>query len=139
MDKALLQRMLSDDQGTPGRFALPPFFCYSMELPDRLNRPGASCIPVGTYDVRWTLSPRLKRWTYEIMSVPGRGGIRIHAGNLAGDKSLGMLSHSLGCPLFGARIGTIKRQRAVLTSQPTVANFERFMDHKPFSLEVRNA
>ncbi|MCX7177714.1 MAG: DUF5675 family protein [Proteobacteria bacterium] len=139
MLRAILQRSEGDDQGTPGRLICPVFSGLTMELPDRLNRQDESCIPAGVYDVRWTLSPRLKRWTYEIMNVPGRGGIRLHSGNLAGDKIKGYLSHSLGCPLVGAYLGAIKGQRAVLLSKPTVAKFERALDHQPFTLEIRNA
>ena len=89
-----------------------------------------------TYQVKWTYSPRLKKETYEILGVPGRGGIRIHGGNLAGNEELGFISHSKGCPLLGSKIGTIQGQRAVLVSQPTVRSFISYMDRKPFTLVI---
>jgi len=38
-------------------------------------------IQAGTYDMRWSLSPKFKTKTLEIMGVPNRFGIRIHAAN----------------------------------------------------------
>jgi hypothetical protein len=38
-------------------------------------------IQEGTYDMRWSLSPKFKTKTLEIMGVPNRHGIRIHAAN----------------------------------------------------------
>lgn len=77
------------------------YLCKSQELPWRNNTAQISCIPPGDYDLRWTRSPRLSAdkgvdvYTWEIMNVPGRGGIRIHAGNYAGVK----LADSKGCPM----------------------------------------
>ena len=53
----------------------------------------ANCIPAGTYEVRLTWSPRFKRWLPEVMNVPGRTGIRIHAGNYP--------QNTKGCILVG--------------------------------------
>jgi hypothetical protein len=38
-------------------------------------------IQAGTYDMRWSLSPKFKTKTLEIMGVPDRYGIRIHPCN----------------------------------------------------------
>ena len=51
-------------------------------------------IPVGTYSVLVTFSPRFKRMLPLIGNVPGRSGIRIHRGT----KS----EHSKGCILVSA-------------------------------------
>lgn len=133
---ATLTRIMSDDMGTVGRFVLSDFKAVSIELPWRDNKNGISCIPAGRYRVAWTRSPRLRRFTYQILDVPGRAGIRIHSGNLAGDQSKGFASHSLGCPLLGSRLGAIDGQRAVLGSRPAVRHFEGVAGGRPFILEV---
>lgn len=38
-------------------------------------------VQAGTYNMRWSLSPKFKAKTLEIMGVPNRHGIRIHPGN----------------------------------------------------------
>ena len=52
-------------------------------------------IPVGTYPVLVTFSPRFKRMLPLIGNVPGRSGIRIHGGSKP--------EHSKGCVLVSAR------------------------------------
>ena len=51
-------------------------------------------IPVGTYPVSVTFSPRFKRMLPLIGNVPGRSGIRIHRGTNP--------EHSKGCILVSA-------------------------------------
>jgi hypothetical protein len=133
---ATLVRFLSDDMGTVGRFNLGDFKAVSIELPWRGNQNGISCILAGRYRVLWTPSPRLGKYTYEITGVPGRAGIRLHSGNLAGDESKGLVSHSRGCPLIGHRLGAIDGQRAVLLSRPAVRELEAVAGGRPFILEV---
>lgn len=53
----------------------------------------ANCIPAGTYKMRITWSPHFKCWLPELLNVPGRTAIRIHAGNLP--------QHTRGCILVG--------------------------------------
>ena len=60
-------------------------FCSTLEP---LN-----CIPAGTYQVRVSWSPRFQCLLPEIINVPGRTGIRIHAGNYPKDTT--------GCILVG--------------------------------------
>lgn len=134
-----IRRQLTDDQGTLGLFVTPGLQLFCLELPQRNNATGRSCIPPGEYRVRWSRSPRLKKYTYEIIGVPGRSGIRIHGGNFAGDVSLGYQSHSLGCPLLGERVGVMSGQRAVMASRSAVAKFEKHMAGRPFILEIKNA
>lgn len=132
-------RQITDDQGTVGSLTIGDLRLFTLELPDRNNASNRSCIPSGKYQVRWTRSPRLKKYTYEILGVPGRAGIRIHGGNFAGDVSKGFISHSLGCPLLGERVGRINGQRAILNSRSAVARFEKYLAGAPFVLEVKNA
>jgi hypothetical protein len=138
MNRVVLQRLHSDDQGTFGELTIPGTTLVTLELPWRDNARNKSCIPAGEYVVRWSLSPRLKKYTYEITHVPGRGGIRIHAGNFAGDRDKGLRSDSLGCPLMGMRRGVLHGQRAVLASANAVTRLASALGRKSFLLEVRD-
>ena len=51
-------------------------------------------IPVGTYEIRVTYSPRFKRMLPLVEQVPGRSGIRFHRGTKP--------EHSKGCILVSA-------------------------------------
>ena len=66
---------------------------------------GQTAIPVGTYAVTWTYSPRFKKKLPLINNVPGFEGIRIHAGNKASDTE--------GCILCGrnTEVGTVTNSR----------------------------
>lgn len=68
--------------------------CYSLEDREReiagqpvmqWKIPKVTAIPKGRYKVVWTYSNRFKRYTLELLNVPGFTGIRIHAGNTAED------------------------------------------------------
>lgn len=104
----LSRRAFKPDDTTLGSFifeyplgVLRHTFIHCVELPWYDNAPQRSCIPAGKYRLAWTRSNRFSKaaghdvFTWEILDVPGRGGIRIHTGNYAGPK----LSDSLGCPL----------------------------------------
>lgn len=139
MDRVILERQESGDQGTFGRLIVGQLSLYTGELPWRGNASDTSCIPPGVYNCAMTLSPRFRRALYEIRSVDGRSAIRIHPANVMGDKSRGYLSQLNGCVALGERMGWMDRQKAVLLSRPAVRRFEMHMQHKPFLLEVRNA
>lgn len=87
----------TDPDGTKGRiffgerdYKSQSAICCTLERPWNDNKQDntnttvneSSCIPEGEYIVEWTLSPRLKKYTYEIKNVPNRDGIRIHAANV---------------------------------------------------------
>ncbi len=139
-----IRRALSDEQGTLGVvFLQDEFLCYALELPWRFNAREISCIPAGDYQIVYSMSPRLKIRTYEVIDVPNRAGIRIHSGNWAGDKIRGWESHSLGCPLFGDRVATLRnqadrQQRAVLNSKATMRRVENALDGRPCVLRVHD-
>ena len=66
--------------------------CETLELAE-----GKGAIPCGHYKVKMTYSPRFKMMLPLVADVPGRSGIRIHAGNTPKDTS--------GCILVGERNG----------------------------------
>lgn len=74
---------------------------------------GNTCIPYGRYQVKWTLSPRMKKYTLELIGVKGFSGIRVHSGNT--DKD------SKGCLLPGL---TTDKRTKVLDSRPAVKEIE---------------
>lgn len=72
---------------------------------------GKTAIPYGTYEIKWTYSPRFKKYTPQLMNVPSFEGIRIHSGNSSG--------HTEGCLLLGEN----KKVGMVLNSRATIAKF----------------
>lgn len=66
---------------------------------------GETAIPIGTYQVSWTYSPRFKKMLPLLNGVPGYEGIRIHSGNKAKDTE--------GCILCGrnTEVGTVTNSR----------------------------
>lgn len=136
METVKLIRFDKSDQGVFGKITHSGLSWFTGELPDRDNQSNISCIPAGRYTVRWTLSPRFKKHTYEVISVPGRGGIRIHSSNLMGDAKLGYVAQLLGCISLGYKLGYINKQKALLVSRPAVHSFEDAMQRKTFILEI---
>ena len=66
--------------------------CYTLERE-------SVAIPLGTYPVVLSWSPKFKQVTPEVCNVPGRYAIRIHAGNRA--------EESEGCILVGDAVGDV--------------------------------
>lgn len=70
-----------------------------------------TAIPYGTYEIKWTYSPRFKKYTPQLMNVPSFEGIRIHAGNTSADTE--------GCLILGEN----KQVGKVLNSRATINKF----------------
>ena len=70
-----------------------------------------TAIPYGIYEIKWTYSPRFKKYTPQLMNVPSFEGIRIHAGNTSADTE--------GCVILGEN----KQVGKVLNSRATINKF----------------
>lgn len=96
------------------------YFCDTIEDTVRdLNKNGKfdngekkihskTAIPYGTYEIKWTYSPRFKKYTPQLMNVPSFEGIRIHAGNTSADTE--------GCLILGKnkQVGKVLNSRAAI-------------------------
>ena len=139
-----LARIGTGDQGTPGVLTAPGFYCVTMELPWRDNKRSLSCIPIGSYRCTRHRSPHFGE-TFWVRDVPGRSSVLIHAGNFAGDSTLGWKTHSEGCILVGSKRGALqisdgKLQEAVLASRPAHRKFmEAMTGHDEFTLHIWEA
>lgn len=99
------------------------YFCDTIEDTVRdLNKNGKfdngekkvhskTAIPYGIYEIKWTYSPRFKKYTPQLMNVPLFEGIRIHAGNTSADTE--------GCLILGKN----KQVGKVLNSRATINKF----------------
>lgn len=92
----------------------------SAEPPWKNNRTGVSCIPPGKYECEIRQSPHFGLCP-EILNVPQRTHVLMHAGNWAGDTEEGRLSDSEACILPGLRFATLKDQQAVSGSRAALA------------------
>ena len=87
METIHLIRTSRNDKAVRGRLRFEGQEIATLENADYI-------IPVGTYPVSVTFSPRFKRMLPLIGNVPGRSGIRIHRGTKP--------EHSKGCVLVSA-------------------------------------
>lgn len=142
MIKVTITREPSADYGTFGRLHAEYidgiFECETLELPWRDNRRSLSCIPTGTYQCDWSHSGKFGK-CYRLRDVPGRSGILIHAGNYAGDRTLGLKTNVEGCILLGMQRSKIGSEPAILQSKHAIHAFVEFMAEKPFRLTLESS
>lgn len=126
----ILKRINDDGVQTLGELAYNGFSCKTLELTWKDNKPNISCIPKGSYSVKWTFSLRLLKFTYEIQSVPNRSGIRFHGANFFFDL--------LGCIALGTGYQDINKDGKVdvLNSRITLQKLEDILQRKPFTLKI---
>lgn len=148
MIRANLLRQPSTDEGTFGLFTIPQraMSWPSLELPDRQNSPRKSCIPVALYRCglrpsgKW--SPREDGRLFEVLLVPERTDIKIHAATWAGDVDLGWHTDLRGCIAPGRRVGTLTHpdvgqpQACILESRLALRELMAELGDQDFELEV---
>jgi hypothetical protein len=88
----------------------------------RDNERMISCIPQGRYAVKLHRSPKFGT-TYQVMDVPQRDHILIHAGNTHKNTN--------GCILLGMQYGKIEHESAVLASRSAFLQFMDRMGNAP--------
>ncbi|MCK5548301.1 MAG: hypothetical protein KAI64_04755 [Thermoplasmata archaeon] len=138
MDNVILIRTHTSDHGTEGLLFAKGQRFYTMEPPDRDNQVMISSIPAGTYTVikRWSQKYKIHYW---ITKIPGRTVCLIHPGNVGGDRSKKLLTHTWGCLLLGLARGTVYNQRAILSSKTAVRRFTSLMAMETFKLYIMEA
>lgn len=131
MKRAWLLRRIPTQHGTFGILAIPEhnWCCHTLEPCWRENKIFESCIPDGIYFCRWTKSPRLGRYTYEITGVEGRDGIRIHPGNWKEETN--------GCPMLGIGISYDRGRMHLTKSEKAVEEMEKLMAEETFELTIQ--
>lgn len=118
-----LRRIAMKDTYTIGKLYIDGvYFCDTVEDKDRglddsmeestiKSRKvyGETAIPLGTYKVEITYSPKFKKNLPLLYNVKGFEGIRIHSGNTAKD--------SLGCIIVGKnkKVGMVLDSRSTMT------------------------
>ena len=135
MINVALRRYESGDQGTFGRLVGPGVNLHVIELPWRDNLSNLSCIPCGEYLCEAVRSPRFGV-VYQVKGVPDRSHVLIHAGNYAGDSTLGFRTHSHGCILLGRKRGRLGKQKAILCSKAALSSFLSTLERQPFTLII---
>lgn len=136
MKTAILHTEQQDKTQTLGNLSTDNFTCKTIERGWNDNQNDISCIPAGEYLCKYTRSNRLSQvaghdvFTYEVLNVPNRAGIRIHAANYS--------SQLRGCISPGASFSDINKDglKDVTDSRNTLAKFEQAMNHEDFKLIV---
>lgn len=133
-----LKRFSDDGKQALGDLSYGSFNCKTLERPWKNNQSNISCIPTGVYECKYTFSPRLLKYTYEILNVPNRTGIRLHSGNYA--FKLNGKPDIYGCILLGNGYNDINGDsvKDIINSRVTISLFEKCMNKKPFTLIIKN-
>ncbi len=132
-----LQREESQDDGTYGVLRLPDGTTFmTLELAWRDNKNSVSCIPPGSYKCERRPTSRHGN-AYEVKAVPGRSGILIHKGNVAGNAEKGQKAHSSGCILLGMGRARQGDQKTITSSGAAMDLFYQKLGGAPFTLVVQ--
>lgn len=140
--KVILSRIIDTTKQTLGSIIMLTgndiWMAKSLELPWDKNINDISCIPVGNYRCIWSRSTRLSLiaghdvYTYEVLGVPNRSGIRIHSANYFFELK--------GCIAMGSVFKDINldRQLDVVHSGNTVIDFNARMNKQDFELIIES-
>lgn len=123
-----LIRDKQDDIATQGRLFLDgEYLCRTLERPWVDNKRGISCIPLGEYHGAVQPSPRFHRDLPELLDVPGRTQILIHAGNTPEDTE--------GCILVGMERHDYEPR--IMQSRSALASLLEKLGGEAFTLTVK--
>lgn len=119
MKKLKLVRVTEHKDATLGVLCIDdrPMF-VTLEDKWRDNEKQVSCIPKGKYELIAHSSPKFGR-TFQVMNVPDRDAILIHAGNTHKDTH--------GCILLGLMYGLLGTDSAILSSRAAMEQFMQLM------------
>jgi hypothetical protein len=125
-----LIRVEESNEGTFGDWIIcGQVFCVTLEPSDLLNERNISSIPAQQYQCIRIRSPQFGE-TFEIVGVPGRSHVLIHAGNI--------IEHTKGCIILAQYFGKLHGNRAVLNSGKTFKEFMEIMKGtNAFSLTIK--
>jgi hypothetical protein len=142
MDKqATITRYYGDSKQTLGSLmtmnGTEVWTCKVLELCWDMNINNKSCIPKGMYHCKYTRSNRLSAvaghdvFTYEVLNVQSRSGIRIHSANY--------FYQLLGCIALGDNTKDINADSNldITHSGNTVAKFVEIMNKEDFILYIQ--
>lgn len=143
VNNATLIRQEYTNQGTFGVLYIQDKAWFSLELPNRNNKPNISCIPCGEYICKLRYSPNFKKNLYCLQSVPNRNFILIHGANFAGDEALGYQTHLQGCIAIGKSVGIApnkhkRKQRCIMSSQMALNEFMELLGGQDFILTIKD-
>jgi len=126
-----IARFSDDGVQTLGDLTYKDFHCKTLERPWKNNQRNISCIPKGTYKVKWTFKLGKFGYCYEIQNVPNRAGILIHSGNYFYDVE--------GCILLGTGYNDLNHDKFtdIINSKITVQAFNNLMGKKDFTLIIK--
>ena len=96
-------------------------FCVTLEPYNRDNQRSISNIPAQQYICKRIYS-RKYGWTFQVLNVPRRSQILIHAGNI--------VDHTRGCIILGQYFDKLQSKRAVLNSGNTFKLFMKKMEQQ---------
>jgi hypothetical protein len=132
MREVILIRISDDGKQTMGALTIKgtDFGCKTLERPYVKNKTNISSIPKGTYNCKWTYSPFLSRFAYEVINVPMRSGIRIHPANYVNELK--------GCIALGSAYKDINLDglNDVIHSGDTLRKFEAELKGEDFTLTI---
>lgn len=133
---ALLHRLEDNGKQTIGSLIVyrkdndKLFLAKTLELSYKDNQRNISAIPKGEYEMKMTYSPKFKKETFEILSVPNRSGIRIHSVNYSRDLQ--------GCIGLGDKFTDVDKDGLldIINSRATVEGLQAFLEGKPCKLII---